>query len=259
MAWNEEWSRMYTVSQLSNLTRITVRTLHYYDEIGLLAPTVVGENGYRYYGDEALLRLQQILFFREMGLGLLQIKAILDEPDFDRAGALKAHREALKAKIERLHTLMHTIDRTLEHLEEGTLMREDDMFAGFSEEQQRAYEEEAAQTWDPQLVHDSNRRWNNASKAQQQAMMAEGNAIYRDLAALSDRDPADADVQGVIARWHQSIRNFYEPSPEMLRGLSELYLEDARFTATFDRVQPGLAVFMQQAVAVYVDGLEGGR
>jgi DNA-binding transcriptional MerR regulator len=256
MAWNEEFSRMYTVSQLSTLTRITVRTLHYYDEIGLLKPTSVGDNGYRYYGEEVLLRLQQILFYREMGLGLLQIKALLDEPDFDQAGALRAHREALAAKIARLHTLMHTIDRTLAHLEEGTRMSDDDMFAGFSEEQQKAYEEEAARTWDPQLVHESNRRWKNTSKDEQKAMMAEANAIYRDLAALSGRDPADAGVQAVIARWHQNIRHFYEPSPEMLRGMSELYKQDARFTATFDRVQPGLAVFMQQAVAVYVDGLE---
>ncbi len=145
---------MYTVSQLSNLTRITVRTLHYYDEIGLLAPTVVGDNGYRYYGDEALLRLQQILFFREMNLGLLQIKNILDEPDFDQASALKAHRGTLEAKIARLHTLIHTIDRTLKHLKEGTIMSDDDIFAGFSEEQQKEYEEEASQLYDETMVRD---------------------------------------------------------------------------------------------------------
>src|SRR5438477_12064815 len=100
MLMNEE--RVYTVKQLSDLAGVTVRTLHDYDESGLLRPSSVGENGYRYYGDDALLKLQQILLFREMGLGLLQIQQIIDDPAFDLVGALRQHREALQARIERL-------------------------------------------------------------------------------------------------------------------------------------------------------------
>lgn len=247
---------MYTVRKLSRITGITVRTLHYYDEIGLLAPTTVGGNGYRYYGEDALARLQQILFFREMDLGLGPIRDMLDAPGFDQAEALKAHRGALQARIGRLNTLVQTIDATLRHLEEGTSMNSQDMFAGFSEEQQAAYAKEAEELYDPEIVRESNRRWKGYSKDQQQAVMQEMGQVSIDLAALSDRDPADADVQAVMARWHQSIRRFYEPTPEILRGLGELYTTDARFTATFDRVQPGLAATLQRAINVYVDGLE---
>jgi MerR family transcriptional regulator, thiopeptide resistance regulator len=247
---------VYTVRKLSRLTGITVRTLHHYDAIGLLKPTAVGENGYRYYGEDALQRLQQILFFREMDLSLAAIQDILDGPGFDQAEALRAHREALQARIHRLNTLVHTIDATLRHLEEGITMSSQDMFAGFSEEQQEAYAKEAEQLYDPELVRESNRRWKGYSKAEQQAAMQEMGQVYTDLAALSSRDPADPAVQAVMARWHQSIRRFYEPTPEILRGLGDLYLQDARFTDTFDRVQPGLAVVMQRAIAVYVDGLE---
>ena len=247
---------MYTVRKLSRLTGITVRTLHYYDEIGLLKPTSVGQNGYRYYGEDALFRLQQILFFREMDLGLQAIRDILDESGFDQAAALKVHRGALQARIGRLNALVQTIDATLRHLEEGTTMSSQDMFAGFTEEQQAAYAREAEELYDPELVRESNRRWKSYSKEEQQALMKETGQVYTDLAALAGRDPADPAVQAVMARWHQSIRRFYEPTPEILRGLGELYNQDARFTATFDRIQPGLAVTMQRAINVYVDGLE---
>lgn len=256
--YEEVREAVYTVRKLSRLTGITVRTLHYYDEIGLLKPTSIGGNGYRYYGEDALVRLQQILFFREMDLGLQPIREILDAPGFDQAEALKAHRSALQARIGRLKALVQTIDATLEHLEEGTTMSSQDMFAGFSEEQQAAYAREAEELYDPELVRESNRRWASYSQDEKQAVMQEMGQVYTDLAALSGRDPADPAVQAVMARWHQSIRRFYEPAPEVLRGLGELYNQDARFTANFDRVQPGLAAYAQRAINVYVDGLESG-
>lgn len=157
---------MYTVSQLARLTRVSVRTLHHYDAIGLLQPTRVGENGYRFYDQEALARLQQVLLYREMGLALADIRGLIDAPDFDRVAALKAHRKALDGRIARLHTLAQTIDRTLSHLEEGTTMSDQDMFAGFSDEQQAAYAKEAGELYDPELVRESNRRWKGYSKAE---------------------------------------------------------------------------------------------
>src|SRR5688572_5880028 len=133
----------YTVKQLSDLAGVSVRTLHYYDEIGLLKPTSVAANGYRYYGDEALFRLQQILFYREMDLELLQIKALMDDPGFDLVAALQAHRQALEAKIERLRTLMTTLDGTILHLVGEVNMSKKKIFKGFSEEKQKQYEQEA--------------------------------------------------------------------------------------------------------------------
>ncbi|MBF8284238.1 MAG: Transcriptional regulator MerR family, partial [Anaerolineales bacterium] len=105
----------YTVKQLSNLAGVSVRTLHFYDEIGLLRPTRVGANGYRYYGDAAVLRLQQILFYKELGLSLDEIAEVLDQPDFDVVRALEAHRRALQQRLGRLRHLMKTVDRTIAH------------------------------------------------------------------------------------------------------------------------------------------------
>src|SRR5574342_951893 len=106
----------FTVKQLSKMAGITPRTLHYYDEIGLLKPTRVAENGYRYYGDESLLRLQQILFYRELDLPLDEIKKIMGRRDFDVLGALHSHRDALKKRVARLNRLLQTVDNTINHL-----------------------------------------------------------------------------------------------------------------------------------------------
>src|SRR5438552_2589890 len=131
---------MYTVKQLSDLAGVSVRTLHYYDEIGLLRPSSVGANGYRRYDDAAVLRLQQILFYREMGLELLQIRDILDAPDFDLLAALQAHRAALEAKIGRLQALVGTVDSTIMHLTGEVDVSKKELFKGFSEKKQKQYE-----------------------------------------------------------------------------------------------------------------------
>src|SRR5688572_25910301 len=125
---------MYTVKQLSDLAGVSVRTLHYYDEIGLLKPSAVGENGYRYYTEDSLFRLQQILFFREMDLGLLQIKDIIEAQGFDLVTALQTHRSTLQEKIERLQTLIHTVDTTIMHLVGEVNMSKKKIFEGFNEE-----------------------------------------------------------------------------------------------------------------------------
>ena len=150
---------MYTVKQLSDFAGVSVRTLHYYDEIGLLKPAAVGRNGYRYYQEADLLRLQQILFYREIDLGLSQIKEILDSPDFDLVSALQAHRQALQTKIERMQTLINTLDNTVLHLVGDIKMsKKQKIFEGFSEEKQAQYQEEAMRRFgqlpDPWRVDD---------------------------------------------------------------------------------------------------------
>src|SRR5437868_9193226 len=133
---------MYTVKQLSELAQVSVRTLHYYDEIGLLIPSQVGGNGYRYYDDQAVLRLQQILFYREIGMELMQIKDVLDSPDFDLVSALKSHRALLLEKSERLLKLVTTVDNTIKHLQGEKTMSKRQLFEAFSDEQQKDYERE---------------------------------------------------------------------------------------------------------------------
>src|SRR5690606_28913210 len=112
----------YTVKQLADLAGVTPRTLHYYDQIGLLRPTWLGDNGYRYYTEESVLRLQQIMFYRELDFSLNEIQAILDEPEFDLLEALKSHKRLLQQRLGRLSELIQTIDRTVLHLQGAKTM-----------------------------------------------------------------------------------------------------------------------------------------
>jgi DNA-binding transcriptional MerR regulator len=244
-----------TVKQLSALAGVSVRTLHYYDEIGLLKPSSVGENGYRYYDDAAILRLQQILFYREMDMGLLQIKEILDNPDFDLVSALQAHRHTLQEKTWRLQTLIRTVDSTIMHLVGEVTMSKKKLFEGFSEEQQKEYEQEATRRWGDG-VKETARLWNSYPEQKKEQIMQEGRAIYEELVAQMSKGPESPDVQQILVRWHQHLRYFYEPSLEVLQGLGNMYHDDPDFNATFTAMHPDLPTFLQKAISYYVDVLE---
>src|ERR1700712_6036430 len=132
----------YTVKEVAKLSGVSVRALHHYDEIGLLKPACVGANGYRYYGREELLRLQQILFHRELGLSLEEVGRVLDAKGFDKVAALRAHRAKLEAETKRYRQLMRTIDDTLAALEGDAKMEDKAMYRGFDPEKQAGYEQE---------------------------------------------------------------------------------------------------------------------
>ncbi|HUH99199.1 MAG TPA: MerR family transcriptional regulator [Anaerolineales bacterium] len=243
---------MFTVKQLSKLAGVTPRTLHHYDAIGLLKPSRVGDNGYRYYGEEALLRLQQILFYRELDLPLADIQKILAGRDFDVLGALVSHKAALKKRITRMERLLQTVDNTIDHLKGKRPMSQKGLFEGFSEEEQAKLADEAAQRWDAGTVRRSNQKWKSYSAAEKAGILAEGRAVSTDLAALMSKDAASQEVQAVIARWHAHLRYFWSPDDEQLLGLADLYNDDPRFKANYEKIHPGLAEFMRAAVTAYV-------
>ena len=243
---------LLTVKQLSKLAGVTPRTLHHYDEIGLLKPSRVGENGYRYYGEESLLRLQQILFYRELGIPLEDIKKIIGRRDFDVLGALGSHKDALKKQVTRLNRLIQTVDNTINHLKGNTIMSEKSYFEGFSEEEQEKYAQEAEELYDAESVRESNRKWKTYSAAKKEAIMAEGKAVYTDLIAAMPKGAASADVQAIVERWRRHLEYFWTPNLDQLIGLANGYNDDPRFKANFDKMHPGLAEFMRAAVSVYV-------
>ncbi len=249
---------MYTVKQLSDLAGVSVRTLHYYDEIGLLAPTKVGTNGYRYYDDEGLFRLQQILLYREIGLELAQIKDILDRPDFDLLAALREHRAALQEQIDHLRELVATIDTTLLYLTGEADMSKKALFEAFSDEKQKHYERVARLQWGPEIVNESVRRWNGYTQAQKDAIRAEGSQIYTNLAEALEagKSAHSAEVQAILRRWHNHLRHFYEPTTDILRGLGEGYRSHPDFVAFFTRLHPDLPDYLAEAITQYVDDLE---
>jgi DNA-binding transcriptional MerR regulator len=248
--------KMYTVKLLSSLAGVSSRTLHYYDQIGLLKPATVGKNGYRYYGEASLLQLQQILFYRELGLSLGAIKAILTSPNFDVLTALESHRKSLQGRTERLERLIQTVDDTILHLKGRKEMSKNQLFEAFSEEQQEEYARQAEQMYDPIIVKESNRKWKSYSSERKQQILAEGNQVYVDMIAAIPKGPASPEVQVVVERWRRHMNYFWTPNLDQLLDLAKGYNADPRFKVNFDKMHPGLAEFMREAVEVYVKSKE---
>lgn len=239
----------WSTAQLSRMSSVTSRTLRHYDDIGLLPPARVGANGYRYYHDEQLRRLQQILVLRELGLSLEAIAGVLDGQT-DESAALRAHHRRLLAERERLGRLAETVSRTIRHLEGGEDMATEEMFNGF---EHNPYEQEAKQRWGAEAVEESTRRVKGLSREQ-------ADQVRRDYAEATERmaellragrpvdDPAVQDAVGGHYRW---VTNFWTPDRDAYLGLGNLYVDDPRFTENIDGVQPGLAAYLRDAMAVY--------
>lgn len=244
---------MYTVKESSDLAGVTRRTLHHYDKIGLLKPTRVAANGYRCYGDEALARLQQILLYRELGMPLAAISAILGRPDFDPLPALGEHRTALIRQEERLRRLIQTVDQTVQVLKGSQSMEPADLFKGFSDAEEAAYGQQAMHMHDPEIVTASTRRWRSYRPQEKQRIAAEGNAVYRDMIAVMNQDPTSEAVQAIVDRWHTHVQYFWAPSDDQLLALAQGYGSNREFRSRFEATKPGLAAYMGKAVAAYVD------
>lgn len=246
--------KAYTVGQLAKMAGVSIRTLHHYDQIGLLEPSGRTEAGYRLYGEPELLRLQQILFFKELDMPLDQVRQILDDPGFDQVAALAHHRHLLRGRMERLARLLQTIDRTIDRLTEDDMtLTDEELYEGFTKEQIERYKREAREMYDPALVEESERRVKQMSRAEWKAVGAEGEAVTTALAAVADRDPGDPEVQKLIARHHAWIENFYACSAEIYRGLGRGYVEHPEFRAFYEKYRPGLADFMAAAMNHYAD------
>jgi DNA-binding transcriptional MerR regulator len=246
----------YTIKQLADLAGISRRTLHYYDDIGLLKPSCQGANRYRYYDQQAVLRLQQILFYRELGFGLSEIQEILDQPDFNMLDALQEHKRELQQRATRLNRLIETVDNTILHVKGDLNMSDQEIFQAFSEEQQEAYAQQARVRWDPELVDQSMTLWKSYSPEKKQQVMDEGTDIYTDIHQYmkDGKAPGSPEVQSCLIRWHQHMRYFYEPNWEMLRGLGQMYAKSPDFRATFEKMHPDLPDFLNESIQIYTAG-----
>ncbi len=246
--------KTYAVRQLAKLAGVSVRTLHHYDQIGLLQPTSRTAAGYRQYGEKDLLRLQQILFFKELDVPLSEIQAILDRPGFDQVKALQDHQVLLQQRADRLTRLVKTIEATIDQLSETNMSLTDaDLYEGFSQEQIERYKQEARQRYDVKIVEESEQRVRKLSKQQWAAIKAEGDAVTKQIAGLMDKPIGDPRVQKAIARHHAWVGNFYTVTPEIYRGLGQLYVEHPEFRANYDKQRKDMADFMQAAMTYYCD------
>lgn len=240
----------FTVNQLAKISGVSVRTLHHYDAIGLLKPATRTDTGYRYYGREELLRLQQIRFYKELDMPLAQIQEILDDVHFDALAALNGHRAELHRRIARLQTLVQTIDNTIVNLKTEN-MNYDEMYKGFSKEQVAAWEAEVKERWGQDKLDESKRNINAMKKEQLAALKQEGEDINHALVALMGTDPATAEVQALVQRHHDMIMKFYTCPLDVYQKIGELYVSDERYKAHYDAYKEGLAAFLHRGIDVY--------
>jgi len=240
------------VKEVSDLVGISVRTLHHYDEIGLLSPKETTESGYRLYSDDNLEMLQQILFFRELGFPLKQIKQIIYSPSFDRQAALEMHRKMLVDKRNQLDRMIATVDKTIQHAKGEIHMSAKEKFEGF-DFSHNPYEKEARERWGDEAVNNSNEKIGKLTKAEQEAMGQQMNQIYMNLAELRHESPKSEQAQAAIKQWYDFLNVLGCYSLEAFKGLGQMYVDDERFTQNIDRFGEGLAVFMRDAMAYYAD------
>ncbi|MDD2471754.1 MAG: MerR family transcriptional regulator [Dehalococcoidales bacterium] len=241
----------YTVKQLAELAGVSVRTLHYYDEKGLLKPESRNKSGYRYYGDEAVVRLQQIMFFRELGFNLEEIGNIISRPDFDVLKALQSHRILLTRKAERINHLLTTVDKTIKELKGEIKMQIKEFYEGFSDKQIEKYREEVRERWGEKTLQKSEQRVINMGKEKFVMVQAEGGKIFKDISDNMPKGFESPEVQELVARWREWLENFHQYSDEAVLELGRSYSEDARFAKYFRGIHENLPEFLTKAIQYY--------
>lgn len=249
----------YTVQKFAQLAGVSARTLRYYDEINILKPARINSSGYRIYGQAEVDRLQQILFYRELGVGLDSIKKIVTAPSFDGAMALREHREKLLEKKKQLDALIANVDKTIALTEGRMKMSDKEKFEGFKkkmiDENEEKYGKEIREKYGEDTVEKSNAKVMNMSQEDYDKVTSLEKQVKETLAqAFALGDPA-SDIAQKAAELHKQWLCFYwnEYSKEAHAGLAQMYVDDERFTAYYDKEQPGTAEFLRDAIHIYTD------
>ncbi len=241
-----------TVREVARLARVTVRTLHHYDEIGLLEPAGRTESGYRLYGPDQLIRLHAILLWRTLGFPLDEIRSLVDESDHDVLESLQIHRERLIEKLGALNERIAAVDRAIERQRRGEPLEEVDLRAIFDGFDPVDHADEAATRWgDTPAWSESRRRTRRYGEREWRRIDTERRAVEARLAELlGDGVPADAPEARVAAEAHRShiSRWFYDCTAEIHLGLAELYESDLQFRAHYDATADGLADYLVAAI-----------
>ncbi|EOS57006.1 MerR family transcriptional regulator [Paenibacillus barengoltzii] len=247
----------YTIQKLGNLAGVSTRTLRYYDEIGLLKPARTNSSGYRIYGRREVDLLQQILFYRELGLSLEDIRSIVTDPGFDGTRALREHRNQLLDKRKQLDALIANVEKTIASHEGRISMQDQEKFEGFKkqliEENERKYGREIREKYGEDKVEKSNQKLMNMTQEEYENVTQLENEVKVALAkAMKTGDPA-GELAQKAADLHKQWLTFYwnEYSKEAHAGLAQMYVDDERFKAYYDKDQPGAAEFLRDAIQIY--------
>lgn len=245
----------YTVKKLAQLSGVSARTLRFYDEIGLLKPAFYGDNQYRYYEEEQLLMLQQILFFRELGFPLSDIQRILSSDDFDKIESLKTHKSILQSNLERTDTLIKTIDKTISHIRGKLIMRNAEMYDGFDLQKQQEYEKYMLDSGiiSQQQVDNS---WNKVShwkKPNWEQFNNDGEQINQELVKVVSQGlkPESDETQQLIQQHYAWVCHFWTPTQETYIGLGKMYLDHPDYRTFYNKYHPELVEYLVKAMTIF--------
>jgi len=247
----------YSGNKLSKMSGVSARTLRYYDEIGLLKPARVASSGYRVYGKNEVDRLQQILFYRELGFSLDEIKKIISAPDFDRERAFQNHLAELNKKRERLDILINNVEQSMTAMKGEILMSDKEKFEGFKQslinENEQKYGAEVRTMYGDAIVDESNAKLKGLTKEQYNESERLRLLLEETLtAAFKTNDPAGDSAQKACDIHRQWLCVFYPKySKEYHKGLAEMYVADERFKANYDKLAPGCTEFLRDAINIY--------
>ena len=247
----------YTVQKLGQLAGISTRTLRYYDEIGILKPARINSSGYRIYGTAEVDRLQQILFYRELGVALEHIKEIVTSPNFEGSKVLKEHREKLLEKRNQLDTLIKNVDKTIALTEGRIHMSDKEKFEGFKqkmiEDNEKNYGKEARDKYGDESVDKSNKKIKGMTQEEHDKITNLTNEVIAVLDAAFKTGDSSGELAQKAADLHRQWLCFYwdSYSKEAHAGLAQMYVDDERFTAYYDEKQPGTAEFLRDAIFIY--------
>lgn len=236
---------------------VSTRTLRYYDEVGILQPARINSSGYRIYGSKEVDRLQQILFYRELDFSIDKIKEILDSTDFDELRALTTHREQLLNKRKQLDLLINNVERSIQAKEGRLKMKDNEKFEGFKrnllDENERKYGKEVREKYGEETVKASNDKFMKMTKEQYEEFEKLSIEVLDTLeAAMETKDPA-GDLAQKACELHKKWLTFTwkDYSKEAHAGLAQMYVDDERFTAYYDKRKPGMAEFLRDAILIY--------
>ena len=247
----------YTIKKLASLSGVSSRTLRFYDEIGLLKPAYYGDNHYRYYEEEQLLMLQQILFFRELGFPLTDIKQIISSHDFDKIEALNTHKSILQSTREKTEKLKKTIDKTISHIRGNIIMRDVEMYDGFDPKKQQEHEKYMldAGILTQREIDESWKNVRHWKKPNWEQFKQDGEELNQDLASAmkSNLEPTDMRVQVLIQRHYSWVKNFWTPTKTTYLALAHMYLDHPDYRVFYNRYHPNLAEYLVEAMRVYAE------
>ncbi|MBI6871783.1 MerR family transcriptional regulator [Clostridium aciditolerans] len=247
----------YTVQKLGKMAGVSTRTLRYYDEIGILKPARINSSGYRIYGEKEVDRLQQILFYRELGVSLESIKEIITSPSFDGTAALREHREKLLEKREQLNMLIANVDKTIAATEGRIKMSNKEKFEGFKQkmidENEKKYGKEIREKYGDETIDKSNKKLKNMTEEQYAELEKLGRDVIETLSKAFETGDPEGELAQKAADLHRQWLSYSWPSysKEAHAGLAQMYVDDERFTAYYDKNQPGLAAFLRDAILIY--------